>query len=53
MSKIPQRTMEDRYQSLLAHMDEAAAAGLTSAQDAWTSLDTFFRFSPERRKKVS
>jgi len=41
MSKIPQRTMEDRYQSLLAHMDEAAAAGLTSAQDAWTSLDTF------------
>ena len=41
MSKIPQRTMEDRYQSLLAHMDEAAAAGLTSVQDAWTSLDTF------------
>jgi len=41
MSKIPERTMEDRYQSLLAHMDEAAAAGLTSVQDAWTSLDTF------------
>jgi predicted amidohydrolase YtcJ len=41
MSKIPERTMEDRYQSLLAHMDEAAAAGLTSVQDAWTSLETF------------
>ena len=41
MSKIPERTMGDRYQSLLAHMDEAAAAGLTSVQDAWTSLDTF------------
>jgi predicted amidohydrolase YtcJ len=40
-AKIPPRTMEDRYQSLLAHMDEAAAAGLTSVQDAWTSLDTF------------
>jgi len=39
--KIPERTDEDRYQSLLAHMDEAAAAGLTSVQDAWTSLDTF------------
>jgi len=38
---IPERTEEDRYQSLLAHMDEAAAAGLTSVQDAWTSLDTF------------
>jgi predicted amidohydrolase YtcJ len=41
MSKFPERTAEDRYQSLLAHMDEAAAAGLTSVQDAWTSLDTF------------
>jgi len=40
-AKVPARTMEDRYQSLLAHMDEAAAAGLTSVQDAWTSLDTF------------
>jgi predicted amidohydrolase YtcJ len=41
MRKFPERTAEDRYQSLLAHMDEAAAAGLTSVQDAWTSLDTF------------
>ena len=40
-AKLPERTMEDRFQSLLAHMDEAAAAGLTSVQDAWTSLDTF------------
>jgi predicted amidohydrolase YtcJ len=39
--KIPERTREDRYQSLLAHMDQAAAAGLTSVQDAWTSLETF------------
>lgn len=40
-AKIPERTIEDRYQSLLTHMDEAAAAGLTSVQDAWTNLDTF------------
>jgi len=39
--KVPERTDEDRYQSLLVHMDEAAAAGLTSVQDASTSLDTF------------
>ena len=39
--KIPARTFEDQYQSLLKHMDEAAAAGLTSVQDAYTSLDTF------------
>jgi len=40
-AKIPERAMDDRYQALMAHMDEAAAAGLTSVQDAWTSLDTF------------
>lgn len=39
--KVPERTDEDRYQSLLVHMDEAAAAGLTSVQDASTSLDAF------------
>ena len=39
--KIPPETNEDRYVSLLAHMDEAAAAGLTSVQDAWTDLETF------------
>ena len=39
-SKIPRRTMEDQYQSLLQHMDEAAAAGLTAVQDAYTNLDT-------------
>lgn len=39
--RIPERTDEDRYQSLLVHMDEAAAAGLTSVQDASTSLDSF------------
>ena len=40
-SHIPPEDAEDRYQSLLQHMDEAAAAGLTSVQDAATSLDTF------------
>src|SRR5262245_57862347 len=39
--KIPERTDEDRFQSRFAHMDDAAAAVLTSLQDAWTSLDTF------------
>ncbi|HLZ39995.1 MAG TPA: amidohydrolase [Candidatus Sulfotelmatobacter sp.] len=40
-SKIPHRTLEDEYESLLQHMDEAAAAGLTAVQDAATSLETF------------
>ncbi|MDE3199375.1 MAG: amidohydrolase [Acidobacteriota bacterium] len=40
-NKIPPRTSEDEYQSLLQHMDEAAAAGITSVQDAFTNLDTF------------
>ena len=31
---IPPRSAEDRYESLLQHMDEAASYGLTSAQDA-------------------
>jgi predicted amidohydrolase YtcJ len=35
--KIPARSDEDLYQSLLRHMDEAAADGLTSVQDAYTS----------------
>jgi predicted amidohydrolase YtcJ len=39
--KIPARSLEDEYQSLLKHMDEAAAAGITAVQDANTSLDTF------------
>jgi predicted amidohydrolase YtcJ len=34
---IPKRTDEDLYRSLLQHMDEAAADGLTSVQDAYTS----------------
>jgi predicted amidohydrolase YtcJ len=37
---IPPETPDDRYRALLQHMDEAAAAGLTSVQDASTSLDT-------------
>jgi predicted amidohydrolase YtcJ len=45
-SHIPARTAEDRYESLLQHMDEAAADGLTSVQDAYTSPENepvFFR----------
>jgi predicted amidohydrolase YtcJ len=38
---IPPETLDDRYQALLQHMDEAAAVGLTSVQDAATSLETF------------
>jgi len=38
---IPPETADDRYRALMQHMDEAAAAGLTSVQDASTSLDTF------------
>jgi predicted amidohydrolase YtcJ len=43
-SKIPDRTLDDQYQSLLQHMDEAAAAGLTSVQDAYTSMESFSVF---------
>lgn len=39
--RIPPRSMDDEYQSLLAHMDEAAAAGLTAVQDAYTSMESF------------
>ena len=38
---IPPRSLEDDYQSLLKHMDEAAAAGLTAVQDAYTSMESF------------
>jgi len=38
--KIPERTLDDVYQSLLRHMDEAAADGLTSVQNAtWDPKD--------------
>src|SRR5262249_2812821 len=40
-SKMPPRTMDDQYESLLQHMDEAAAAGLTAVQDAYTNLNSF------------
>jgi len=40
-SHIPPESMEDRYQALLHHMDEAAAAGITSVQDASTDLSIF------------
>jgi len=38
-SKIPPDSAETQYRSLLAHMDEAAADGLTSVQDAMTFTD--------------
>jgi len=38
---IPPRSQEDLYQSLLRHSDEAAAAGLTSVQDAYTDMGAF------------
>jgi predicted amidohydrolase YtcJ len=34
---LPKRTDQDLYESLLHHMEEAAAVGLTSVQDASTS----------------
>lgn len=37
---MPPRTDDDLYESFLQHMDEAAAAGLTTVQDAMTGLDT-------------
>jgi len=40
-SHIPRETIGDRYQALLQHMDEAAAAGITSVQDASTDLSIF------------
>jgi len=38
---IPADSIDDRYQALLQHMDEAAAAGITSVQDASTDLSIF------------
>lgn len=37
-SHIPPRTDEDRYESLLQHMDEAASYGLTAVQEAVLDL---------------
>ena len=54
-SKMPSRTMDDQYESLLQHMDEAAAAGLTTVQDAYTDLDTlplFERAAAANRLKL-
>jgi predicted amidohydrolase YtcJ len=60
-SHIPPRSDEDRYQSLLQHMDEAASYGLTAVQNAtldmqdWPAFDRAlaadkvklrFRFAP-------
>lgn len=38
---FPPESADDRYAALLQHMDEAAAAGITSVQDAGTSLESF------------
>jgi len=42
--RIPAETPEDRYTALLQHMDEAAAAGITSVQDASTAMETLALF---------
>jgi len=36
---IPSPTLQETYETLLQHMDEAAADGLTSVQNAWWSLE--------------
>ena len=41
---IPRPTAEDLYESLIQHMDEASAAGLTAAQDASTGIDSLRLF---------
>lgn len=41
LSKIPPPTLDDKYQALLEHMDEAAASGITAVQDAYTDLENF------------
>jgi predicted amidohydrolase YtcJ len=40
-SYVPPESADDQYQVLIQHMKEAAAAGLTSVQDAMTTLETF------------
>ena len=52
---IPPENDDDVYQSVLAHMDEAAAAGLTSVQNAsWTpkSWPAYLRAASEGRLKL-
>ena len=53
---IPKRTDQDLYESLLQHMNEAAAVGLTSVQDAYTSPENerdFFRALRSKRSEVA
>lgn len=52
---IPPSTTEDIYQSLLQHMDEAAAAGLTSVQNAsWApeNWPAYLRAASEGKLKL-
>lgn len=52
---IPPVTTEDTYQSLLQHMDEAAAAGITSVQNAtWNRKNwpAYLRAASEGRLKI-
>jgi predicted amidohydrolase YtcJ len=52
---IPPESDEDVYQSVLAHMDEAAAAGLTAVQNAsWTpkSWPAYLRAASEGKLKL-
>jgi hypothetical protein len=51
-SHIPPESAEDRYQALLQHMNEAAEAGLTSVQDAFTNLDNFSLYERAASKEA-
>lgn len=53
--QIPAPTVEDYYQSLLQHMDEAAASGITSVQNAswtWETWPAYLRAGSAGRLKV-
>lgn len=43
-SHAPPQSQDDRYRALVAHMDEAAAVGLTAAQDAGTDEESLALF---------
>jgi hypothetical protein len=42
--RIPPESADDRYRALIQHMDDMAAAGLTSVQDASTSPESLVLF---------
>jgi predicted amidohydrolase YtcJ len=53
--KVPEDTDDIKYQSLLAHLDEAAAEGITAVQDAMTDISNmpvFYRAASADALKV-